>query len=188
MPSDRFIKRFKKENSTAELLEHQGDFLIYGSGKASKSWIDIVERRGMPKLGSEVIVLTGEANRNLNSLGCCIYGAEGRQRVEVLFLDNPDREAMKDVDLGILRFHLPRLFTREFVRKAWTAYLAKVYLHELGHARYFHKNGSKRSESRQEQEAEKFAWSWMSKLFDKEMVLAAYSMFWMLACVDDSKS
>jgi len=121
----------------------------------------------------------------LNDLGCCQRGTKGRQSFGVIFLDDPDPASMKHVETDILRFHLPKHFTPAFTKQVWDAYLAKVFLHELGHANFYEAHGGKGTVARHEQAAEKLAWATLSKRFDREVVLATYSLFWLLAAIND---
>lgn len=186
MPSDAFIRSFKKKYTTAELIERRGAFLPLGRATAfAKKWHQIIEAPGMPARSSAIVVLTGKRNRDLNDLGCCIRGSEGRENFGVIFLDDPDPGSMKHAETGILRFHLPGLFNPAFTKRVWQAYLTKVFVHELGHARFFQAHGGKGTEAKQEQASEKLAWSTLYELFDREVVLAAYSLFWLLAAIND---
>ncbi len=101
-----------------------------------------------------------------------------------IFLDDLHPKEIEAVNRP-LRVYLHKTCTKRFLKRIWDAYLVHIYLQEVGHARHLARNCQRGSEDSHEDKAEEFAWRWMEKLFDKETVLGALALSWILGILGE---
>lgn len=171
-------ERIRKHGlTTAQVFPWRGTVHVLKRTRATATWLEALDRAGFATPPSNVaIVLTGKSRKRLDDIGEAQMGSEGRARFVTIFLHDWPAGAFEDV-YELLTRRLKRLFPAAAKRDTFVAYLAHVALHEIGHARHQLRGGSDISEERAETKAEDYAWPAMERLFARETLFRAFSVF-----------
>jgi len=176
MPGERELELTELD----ELWDARGGFLYARMTDGVKRWMDLLEAPGVPHCGEDAVVfLSGVRNDGKEAFGMCDSVIHKGRKMGVVLLDDLDPREMKRIN-GVISRHVPKTYSPRFLKEVWDAYLVQTYLHELGHWQHL-KAGRRLSEAREEQEAERFAWKWMEKIFKKKEVIAGVmGLHWVL--------
>jgi len=178
MPGERELEMTDLD----ELWEARGGFLYVRMTKWVRRWMKLLQAPRVPHCGDDVVVfLSGTRNDGKKAFGLCDHFVFKGRKSGIVLLDDPDPREMQRINEVIKRY-VPKTYSIRFLKEVWDAYLVQTYLHELGHWQHI-KAGKKWSEGREEQEAERFAWNWMEKIFRNEVVSGVMGLQWVFQVV-----
>lgn len=180
MPDDRLADKIRPR----ETYPHRGGIYYLRDTPGARLWIRLLRDPRVPDLGDrQVVVLTGQRNRALDDLGMCQPERHRGREYYSIFLDDPHPKELASAEDDLRRF-LRGTFSRSFFRQCRDAWLIQIYLHELGHARYCTSHSWRGPSDRHEEAAERYAWHQLEKLYPRDVLLGALSLFWMLGSED----
>jgi len=162
--------------TTAQALAWRGTIHAVKRTRATAKWLDALDRASLASPPADMaIVLTGQRRKDLLDIGAADLAIEGKKRFVVVFLHDWPTGSFDDV-YRLLSKRMKRLFPASAKRDTFTAFLAKVALHEAGHARQLLRNPDAGDE-RAEAAAEVHAWRELERLLPAETVFRTLAVF-----------